>query len=217
VHFDIPAPIPLLFCLCCNDRFFYEVEHMMSPPAAPDAEPEGAVFPETPAEIPLPPQPAAMTAAAAREALTTQWLPHMQETLQQYMQDRFRALEQQLALEQQRQRDRLEEELQKVRQHLAATVRELQQHQQTVSATFRETTEHMRREFSAALQHLSEDAARTLRQTAEQTRRSQENLRSELLQLLLEHNPDSIKRQLLGESPGPLEKPLQSHDEERHP
>jgi phosphate uptake regulator len=141
----------------------------------------------------------------------------MQETLQRSMQERFRALEQQLALEQQRQRDHLEEEVRKVRQLFSVTEREQQQHQQTTLAAFRETIEQMRREFSAALQHLSEDVAHTLRQAEEQNRRTVANLRAEILQLLLEHDPASIKRQLLGGYPHTPEKPLPSSTEEYRP
>jgi hypothetical protein len=140
VSFDIAAPIPLLFCWHCHDDFFSKVEPWMPSPASPQAEPEAAAAAGTPAELALPPQPAAIMAAVPPEALLTQWLPQVQELLQRYVQDRFRALDQQLALEQQRQRDRMEEELHKVRQHLSATVREQQQHQQTLSAAFRETT-----------------------------------------------------------------------------
>jgi hypothetical protein len=217
VSFDITAPIPLLFCRHCHDHFFYEVEHRMPPPTSPEAESDAAALAGTPVELSFPPQPAAIMAAAPPEALLTQWLPHVQELLQRYVQDRFRALDQQLALEQQRQRDRMEEELHKVRQHLSATVREQQQHQQTLSAAFRETTEQMRREFSAALQHLSEDVAHTLRQAEEQNRRTLANLRADILQLLLEHDPDSIKRQLLVEYPHTPEKPLPSSAEEYRP
>jgi hypothetical protein len=155
-----------------------------------------------------------MQPSPAYEALTTQWLPNMQETLHGVMQERFRVLEQQLALEQQRQRNRMEEELQKVRQQFSTAGREQQQHQQTASAAFREIIEQMRREFSAALQHLSEDVAHTLRQAEEQTRRALDSLRSEVLQLLLEHNHNSIKRQLLGEYVPAAEKPLSPHDGE---
>jgi hypothetical protein len=140
----------------------------------------------------------------------------MQETLQQYMQDRFRTLAQQLTVEQQRQRDHLEEGLQHVEQQLSVTVREHQQHQQTITTAFRETVEHLRQEFSAALQHLSEDVTHALRQTEEQTRRTLENLRTEVLQLLLEHDQHAIKRQLLGDSLS-TEKPFQPGDGEHRP
>jgi hypothetical protein len=158
-----------------------------------------------------------MISAITHETWTTQWLPSMQETLQQYMQDRFRVLEQQLALEQQRQRDHLEEGLRDVEQQLAATVREHQQHQQTITTTFRETIEHIRREFSAALQHLSEDVTHALRQTEEQTRRTLENLRAEVAQMLLEHDQDPIKRQLLGEHLPAADKPSQPDDGAQRP
>jgi alcohol dehydrogenase class IV len=166
----------------------------MLPPASPESAPEAT--------------------ASAHGALTTQWLPSIQETLQRSMQDRFRALEQQLALEQQRQRDHLEEEVRKVRQHFSVTGREQQQHQQTTLAAFRETLEQMHQEFSAALQHLSEDVTHALRQTEEQTRRALDNLRTEILQLLLTHDPDAVKRQLRGEYLPPPAKPFPSHAEE---
>lgn len=182
--------------------------------ASPDAEPEAVDSSEPSAELSSPPPHTAMLSSPAYEALTTQWLPNMQETLQRLMQERFRVLEQQFALEQQRQRNRMEEELQKVRQQLSTARREQQQQQQTALAAFRETIEQMRREFSAALQHLSEDVTHTLRQAEEQTRRALDSLRSEVLQLLLERHHDSIKRQLLGEYVPAADKPLSPHDEE---
>ena len=166
----------------------------MLPPASPESPPEAT--------------------ASAHGTLTTQWLPSIQETLQRSMQDRFRALEQQLALEQQRQRDHLEEEVRKVQQHFSVTGREQHQHQQTTLAAFRETIEQMHREFSAALQYLSEDVTHALRQTEEQTRRALDNLRTEILQLLLTHDPDAVKRQLRGEYLPPPAKPFPSHAEE---
>jgi hypothetical protein len=164
--------------------------------------------------LPASPETASEATASAHGALTTQWLPSMQETLQRSMQERFRALEQQLALEQQRQRDHLEEEVRKVRQHFSVTGREQHQHQQTALAAFRETIEQMRREFSVALQHLSQDVTHALRQTEEQTRRALDNLRTEILQLLLTHDLDTVKRQLRGEYLPRPEKPLPSHAEE---
>lgn len=189
----------------------------MPSPASPEAESGAAASPHTSTEFALSSPHAAMLSAIAHEAWTTQWLPSMQETLQQYMQDRFRALEQQLTLEQQRQRDHLEEGLRHVEQQLAATVREHQQHQQTITTAFRETIEHIRREFSAALQHLSEDVTHALRQAEEQTRRTWENLRTEVLQMLLEHDQDAMKRQLLGEYPPSAEKPFQPGDGDHRP
>lgn len=171
----------------------FETETSMPPPASPES---------------------ASEATATHGALTTQWLPSMQETLQRSMQERFRALEQQLALEQQRQRDHLEEEVRKVRQLFSVTEREQQQHQQTTLAAFRETIEQIRREFAAALQHLSEDVTHALRQTEEQTRRALDNLRTEVLQLLLTHDPDAVKRQLRSEYLPPPDKPFPSHAEE---
>ena len=123
----------------------------MPSPASPEAEPDAAAVPNTAAELSLPLPHAAMISAIANEAWTTQWLPSIQDILQRSMQDRFKALEQQLVVEQQRQRDRLEEGLHRVEQQLAATVRDQQQQQQSITTAFRETIEHIRREFSAAL------------------------------------------------------------------
>jgi len=106
------------------------------------------------------------------------------ETLLHDLQQRFKALEQQLALEQQRHCDRVEEELQKLRQLLAAAVREHQQHQHGVSAMVRETIEHFRKEFADALQHLSHDFAQTLRQTEVHSRHALDSLREEMLLML---------------------------------
>jgi hypothetical protein len=111
----------------------------------------------------------------------------------QDLHQRFKALELQLALEQQRHGDRVEEELHKLRQQLAAVSREQQQYQHSVSAMVRETMEHFRKEFADALQHLSRDFAQTLRQTEVHTRHALDSLRNEMLSMLHEHNQTSSR------------------------
>jgi hypothetical protein len=138
----------------------------------------------------------------------------VQETLQQYLQERFKALELQLTLGQQRQRDHVEEELHKMRQQLAATTQEYYQYHQTVSAMLRETCEQMRQAFSDALLHASEDVEQALRQAEEQTRRALEKLRDDLLRLLFEHDQAAVKRQMLGELLITLGKQLQKPAED---
>jgi hypothetical protein len=59
--------------------------------------------------------------------------------------------------------------------------------------------------------------AHTLRQAEEQSRRTLANLRAEILQLLLEYDTDSIKRQLLREYHPTPAKPLPSSAEEYRP
>lgn len=189
----------------------------MPSPASPEAEPDAAAVPNTSAELSPPLPHATMISAIANEAWTTQWLPSIQDILQRSMQDRFKALEQQLVVEQQRQRDRLEEGLHRVEQQLAATVRDQQQQQQSITTAFRETIEHIRQEFSTALQHISEDITHALRQAEEQTRRMLENLRTEVIQMLREHDQDGSKRPLLGEYLPSAEKPFQPGDEEHRP
>ena len=157
----------------------------MVPPASPDAETNAAL----PAsgmhgQSPALPAPATPKPPEAFETLPSQVLMAMQEQAQAYLHERLRVLEAQLLLDHQRQRDRLEEELHKMRQQLEVTVREQRQHHQTVSAAFREPLEEMRKELSDALYRLSQDVDRALRQSEAHNRRAIEKLQDEMLQAL---------------------------------
>jgi hypothetical protein len=163
-------------------------EDMLLPPAVPNAAPP-----------PAPPHSAERLVAA---------LPgEGHETLLHDLQQRFKALELQLALEQQRHCDRVEEDLQKLQQLLAAAVRELQQQQHGVAAMVRETIEHFRKEFADALQHLSHDFAQTLRQTEVHTRHALDSLRNEMLSLLHERDQASARPERYGALRAPQRPP----------
>jgi hypothetical protein len=144
-------------------------------PALPatGSEPAPAVFRE--AHVPAAPKDADGSALAG------------QEMLQQYLLERFKTLELQLTLEQQRHRDHMEEELHKIQQHVAALVQGYQQQQQHVLATVRETVEHLRKEFADALQYLAQDMAQRLRQAEEHTARALDSLRNDMHHLRREH------------------------------
>jgi len=135
------------------------------------------------------------------------------ETLLHDLQQRFKALELQLALEQQRHCDRVEEELHKLQQLLAAAVREHQQHQHGVLAMVREMIEHFRKEFADALQHLSHDFAQTLRQTEVHTRHALDSLRDEMLSLLHEREQAAARPERYSELRGPQRPPLAAPEE----
>jgi len=150
----------------------------------------------------------------ADEAVSTQMSTNIQETLQQYLQERFRALELQLTLNQQRQRDLVDEEIHKMRQQLAISTQEYRQHQQTVSATLRETIEQMRKAFSDTLLHVTQDIEQALRQSEEQTRRALEKLRDDVRHMFFERDQRTVKRQTLGELLITLGKQLQKAAEE---
>ena len=138
------------------------------------------------------------------------------ETLLQDLQQRFKALELQLALEQQRHCDRVDEELEKLRQQLTAAAREHQQYQHGVSAVMRETIEHFRKEFADALQHLSHDFAQTLRQTEVHTRHALDSLRNELLSMLHERDQSASRperyRELRVSESQPFSAPEERHE-----
>jgi thioesterase domain-containing protein len=113
--------------------------------------------------------------------------------------ERLKALELQLTLEHKRQRDQTEEELHKLRQQLATTVREQQQQHQTTLATLRETVEELRKEVAEALHHLSQDVDRVAQHGELQMSRAIERLRNELLEALFARDQTTVKRHLLGE------------------
>jgi len=119
--------------------------------------------------------------------------------LQEDFQARLKTLELQLTLENQRQRDHLEEELHKLREQLATMVREQQKHQQTTLATWREAIEELRLEVSEALHRLSQDVDRVAQHAEAQTSRVVERLRDELLETILERDQTTVKRHILGQ------------------
>lgn len=119
------------------------------------------------------------------------------QTLQDDFQVRLKALELQLTLEHQRQRDQVEEELHKLRQQLATMARE--QQQQTVLTTLHEAVDELRQEVAEALHHLSHDVDRVAQHAEAQASRALERLRNELLEIVFEHDQTTVKRHLLGE------------------
>ncbi len=123
----------------------------------------------------------------------------MAQMLQDDFQARLKALELQLTLEHQRQRDHVEEELHKLRQQLAIMAREQQQQQQTMLTTLRETVDELRKEVAEALHRLSHDVDRVAQHAEAQTSRALERLRNELLEALLQRDQTTVKRHILGE------------------
>jgi cell division septum initiation protein DivIVA len=191
------------------------MEQVMIPPASPEAE----------ANLSSPTSDAA--AKLVSEPLSAPPMPHVapggfpphtltdiQEKVQEFMNERLRVLESQLLMGQQRYRDRIEEELHKMRQQLTATAREQRQQHQTMSAAFRETLEEMRKEFSESLCRLSRDVDHVLRQAEAQAKRAVEGLRDEMLQALFERDQATVKRQMLGELLVMLGQKLQATDED---
>ena len=132
------------------------------------------------------------------------------QTLQDDFQAHLKALELQLTLEHQRQRDHVEEELHKLRQQLAIMARE--QQQQTTLTTLRETVDELRKEVAEALHRLSYDVDRVAQHAESQTSRALERLRNELLEALLKRDHTTVKRHILGELFISLGKNLQEAD-----
>ena len=128
-----------------------------------------------------------------------QRLVSMAYTPQDDVYERLKALELQLTLEYQRQRDQVEEELDKLRQQLLTMGREHQHQQQATLATVRETIEELRKEVAEALHRLSQDVDRTAQHAEAQTSRAVERLRNALLDMLLERDRTTVQRHMLGE------------------
>lgn len=128
-----------------------------------------------------------------------QWLSATAQTLQDDFQVRLKALELQLTLEHQRQRDQVEEELHKLRQQLATMAREQQQQQQTMLTTLHETVDELRKEVAEALHRLSHDVDRVAQHAEAQASRALERLRNELLEIVFERDHTTVKRHILGE------------------
>jgi len=139
------------------------------------------------------------------------------QTLQDNVYERLKALELQLTLEHQRQRDYVEEELHKLQQQLVTMVREQQQQQQTTLATLRETIEELRKEVAEALHRLSQDVDRVAQHAEAQTSRAIERLRNELLETLLERDHTTVKRHILGKLLITLGKDLQEASKGEQP
>src|SRR5215831_5624120 len=133
-------------------------------------------------------------------------------TLQGDGHERLKALELQLTLEYQRQRDQLEEELHKLREQLVTMTREHQRQHQATLATVRETTEELRKEVAEALHRLSQDMERVAQHAEAQTSRAVERLRNELMQTLFERDYTTVQRHLLGELLVTLGRHLQETD-----
>jgi hypothetical protein len=133
----------------------------------------------------------------------------VQERLLQYIQERLQALELQLTLEQQRHRDRLEEELEKLRQLLTSTTQEQRQRQHSMALRLNETLDELRKEVAEALQRLSQDVDRAFRNSDVQTRSALDKLRDELLHLFSERDRGATPHRLLGELLVTLGKQLQ--------
>lgn len=141
--------------------------------------------------------------------------PTTQDDVQRYLHEQLKSFEVQIAREQQRQRDQLEEELLKLRQQLTTAVREQQQQQQTTLTTLREALEEMRKEVSTALHYLSQDVDRTAQQAEAQTARALEKLRNEVLEMVSVRDHGAATRQLLGDVLITLGKQLQdTHEDE---
>ena len=145
------------------------------------------------------------------------WLSATAQTLQDDFQTRLKALELQLTLEHQRQRDHVEEELHKLRQQLAAMAREQQQQQQTTLTTWRESVDELRKEVAEALHRLSHDVDRVAQHAEAQTSRALERLRNELLENLLARDQTTVKRHILGELLITLGKHLQEAGQGEEP
>jgi archaellum component FlaC len=120
-------------------------------------------------------------------------------TPQDDVHERLKALELQLTLEYQRQRDQVEEELDKLRQQLVNIAHEQQQQQQTTLTTLRETIEELQKEVASALHRLSQDVDRVAQHAEAQTSRVVDRLRNELLETLWERDNTTVPRHLLGE------------------
>src|SRR5436190_12212470 len=113
--------------------------------------------------------------------------------------ERLKALELQLTLEYQRQRDQVEEELHKLQEQLVTMAREHRHQHQATLAGVRETTEELRTEVAEALHRLSQDRERVAQHAEAQTSRAVEQLRNELLEMLFARDRTTVQRHMLGE------------------
>ena len=136
--------------------------------------------------------------------------PHMPED---DVYKRLKALELQMTLEYQRQRDQIEEELHKLQGQLVTMAREHQHQHQATLATVRETTEELRQEVAEALHRLSQDMERVAQYAEAQTSRAVERLRHEFLETLFERDRTTVQRHRLGELLVTLGKHLQETEQ----
>jgi Mg2+ and Co2+ transporter CorA len=135
-------------------------------------------------------------------------------TLQDGVHERLKALELQMTLESQRQRDQVEEELYKLREQLVTMARAHQHQHQATLAKVRETTEELRKEVAEALHRLSQDTERVAQYAEAQTSRAVEQLRNELLATLFARDCTTVQRHTLGELLVTLGRQLQEADKE---
>jgi hypothetical protein len=135
-------------------------------------------------------------------------------TSQDDVYERLKALELQLTLEYQRQRDQIEEELHKLHEQLVTMARAHQHQHQATLATVREATEELRKEVAEALHRLSQDMERVAQHAEAQTSRAVERLRNELLETLLARDRTTVQRHMLGELLVTLGKHLQESGKE---
>jgi hypothetical protein len=128
--------------------------------------------------------------------------------------ERLKALELQLTLEYQRQRDQVEEELHRLREQLVTMTHEYKHQHQATLATVREAAEELRQEVANALHRLSQDMARVAQQAEAQTSRAVERLHNELLKTLFERDDTTVQRDMLGELLVTLGRQLQEAEKE---
>jgi hypothetical protein len=127
---------------------------------------------------------------------------------------RLQALELQMILEYQRQRDHIEEELHKLREQLVTMARQHQHQHQATLVTVREIIEELRKDVADALHGLSQDTERVAHHAEAQASRAVERLRHELLTTLFERDCTTVQRHMLGELLVTLGRQLQEADKE---
>ena len=110
---------------------------------------------------------------------------------------RLKALELQLTLEAQRQRDQFEEEVHKLQQQLLTISREHQHQQQATLARTRDSKNCGKRSLKPCI--VSPRTWAVQRSTLGQTSRAVERLRHELLETLFERDHTTVQRHMLGE------------------
>jgi hypothetical protein len=135
-------------------------------------------------------------------------------TPQDDVHERLKALELQMTLEYQRQRDQVDEELHKLREQLVTMAREHQHQHQATLGTVRETIDALRKEVADALHGLSQDTERVAQHAEAQTSRAVERLRNELLETLFERGCTTVQRHMLGALLVTLGRQLQETDKE---
>jgi septal ring factor EnvC (AmiA/AmiB activator) len=168
----------------------------MTQPATPDAQGKGPVLSPDSATSLVPLLLFATSITSTLKARAAPLLPHVREYAQTYVHEHIKTLELQLLPGQQRQQDRVEDELKEIRQHIVTTTQELRQYYQTVSSALRKTIEESRKELSDALYRLSQDVDRARSQSEVQNRQTVEHLINEVLQPFPAHDLLTIHCQL---------------------